>query len=273
MLIFKTHSTIGRFVGIENVSTCRELGYFRHMIFPIGDTNVVGGYKPLFCYTFIVLNIAIFLLQVSVEGQLVCEFATIPNEILAGEKMYSLLSSMFMHGSWMHLIGNMLFLWVFADNIEAVIGNGRFLFFYILGGVFASGLHIFLEVSVGQQIVENCCAPCLMSMSCESLNTMCSGSTPALGASGAISAVLGAYVVMFPKSRIKVFFFFTTFTVSALLFLGLWFLEQFIAGVSALGKISSVAGGVAWWAHIGGFLFGLLYGFAFRKGYDIEMKE
>ncbi len=235
------------------------------MIFPIGDTNVKGGYKPLFSYTFIFLNIAFFLVQVSTEGFLVCELATIPNEVISGRRMYTLITGMFMHGGWMHLIGNMLFLWVFADNIEATVGNVRFLVFYILGGLFATGIHMFFELQYGTGSLANCCSPCLPSIACTDPSNFCDGATPSLGASGAISAVLGAYIVLFPKSRIKVFFFFMTFSVSAIVFLGIWFLEQLIAGVSTVGNLSHLTGGVAWWAHIGGFIFGFVYGLLYRQ--------
>ena len=247
--------------------------YFVAMIFPIGDTNVQGGYKPIISYSFIALNIIIFLIQISVPGNLVCEFATIPNSIVGGSGYHTLFTSMFMHGGWMHLIGNMLFLWVFADNIEAVVGNSGFLLFYLLGGLAATGLHIFFELYFGTGNLLDCCAPCQSGISCEGAKSICSGATPSLGASGAISAVLGAYIVLFPKSRIKVFFFLSTFTVPALLFLGFWFLEQLISGFGTLGSLASIGGGVAWWAHIGGFIFGLLYGFTMKGKLDIDYQE
>lgn len=230
------------------------------MIFPIGDTNVKGGSRPIFSYAFIGINIIVFLLQMSVPGNLVCDYAAIPGDIIAGKGYYTLMSSMFMHGGWMHLIGNMLFLWVFADNIEAVIGNSRFVVFYLLGGLFASMLHIGMEswMSSGADMI-NCCKPCLASMSCPTEVAACQGFVPSLGASGAISAVLGAYLIWFPKSKIKMFAFVTSFTIPAIAFLGFWFLEQMVAGVGSLGVLGA-KGGVAWWAHIGGFVFGLAYG-------------
>ena len=236
------------------------------MIFPIGDTNVKGGSKPLFAYSLIVINIIIFLIQVQVEGNLVCEFATVPSEIVAGRDWHTLLSSMFLHGGWMHLIGNMLFLWVFADNIEAVAGNINFIIFYILGGLFASGAHIALELMVGGDgSLAACCAPCATGSECTITDNLCAGSIPSLGASGAISAVMGAYLVMFPKSTIKVLVFIWTIRVSALMFLGLWFLEQLMSGIGGLSIVSAQSAGVAWWAHIGGFVFGLGYGFLNRN--------
>jgi membrane associated rhomboid family serine protease len=128
------------------------------MIFPIGDTQVKGGHKPLFTYTFIVLNILIFALQVSQPGNLICEFAVMPENIRNGTHLYTLLTSLFMHGSYMHIIGNLLFLWVFADNIEAVIGNFRFVVFYLGGGVVASLAHIYLGTPAADTLP--CCMPC-----------------------------------------------------------------------------------------------------------------
>jgi len=91
------------------------------MIFPIGDTNVRGGAKPFFTYSFILINIVIFILQTTIPGNLVCEFATIPGDIIKGQGFHTLITSMFLHGGWIHLIGNMLFLWVFADNIDPFV--------------------------------------------------------------------------------------------------------------------------------------------------------
>ncbi|MEE9374071.1 MAG: rhomboid family intramembrane serine protease [Saprospiraceae bacterium] len=234
------------------------------MIFPIGDTNVKGGAKPLFAYSLIVVNVIVFLLQLQVEGNLVCEYATIPRDISRGKDLHTLVSSMFLHGGWMHLIGNMLFLWVFADNIEAVIGNTRFIIFYLLGGFFASGAHIALELLVGGDGSLTCCLPCATGSNCAIDDNLCLGSVPSLGASGAISAVMGAYLVMFPKSTIKVLVFIWTVRVSALLFLGFWFVEQLMSGIGGLSVISAQSAGVAWWAHIGGFVFGLVFGFLNR---------
>jgi len=235
------------------------------MIFPIGDTNVKGGFKPIFAYSLIAINIVIFFLQLSVEGNLVCEFATIPAEISRGRELHTLISSMFLHGGWMHLIGNMLFLWVFADNIEAVVGNVKFIIFYILGGLFASGAHIALELLVGGDgSLASCCMPCGIGAECTAADNLCAGSIPSLGASGAISAVMGAYLVMFPKSTIKVLIFLWTVRISAIMFLGLWFLEQLMSGIGGLSVVSAQSAGVAWWAHIGGFVFGLAYGWLNR---------
>jgi len=231
------------------------------MIFPIGDTNVVGGHKPYFSYAFIAINIIVFLIQISVPGNLICDFAAIPGDISRGSGYITILTSMFMHGGWMHLIGNMLFLYVFADNIEAVIGNSRFVVFYLLGGIAASILHIVIEVWLtGGAVLDNCCKPCLSDIVCAEDIMACAGFVPSLGASGAIAAVLGAYIVLFPRSRVKMFAVITTFSIPAIAFLGFWFVEQLFAGVGSLGGALGGQGGVAWWAHIGGFVFGLVFG-------------
>ena len=138
----------------------------------------------------------------------------------------------------MHLIGNMLFLWIFADNIEVSIGNFRFLLFYLAGGVFSVLVHGF--------VLQGSTIPCI-------------------GASGAISATLGAYLVMFPSSRIKVFFFLFFFRVSAFLFLGFWILQQVLDGWATLGLQTADTSGIGYWAHIGGFAYGLVRGFYFRR--------
>lgn len=245
------------------------------MLFPIGDTNVQGGYKPYVSYAFIGLNVLIFLIQFfsNTEDHLVCSFGTIPYDIIRGDGYYTLITSMFMHGGWMHLIGNMMFLWVFADNIEAVEGNVRFILFYICGGLCASFLHIGIESWFGGEDIVGCCLPCTQALACATDGAACAGSIPAVGASGAISAVLGAYLVLFPKSRIKVFFFVTFITIPAMVFLGLWFVEQLISGIGALSAITGAAGGVAWWAHIGGFVFGVGYGFLRKRSIEVSYKD
>jgi membrane associated rhomboid family serine protease len=213
------------------------------MFFPIGDTNVERGVRPLLSYVFIALNVAVFLYQVSLGAagnNFVMEFGSIPAEILSGQDLFTLVTSMFLHGGWMHLLGNMLFLWVFADNIEASVGYVKFLIFYLLGGIVAALTHAILG--------GNSWVPCV-------------------GASGAIAACLGAYLVMFPSSRIKilVLIFFLTFEIRAIYFLGFWIVQQFMSGIGSLATPTADSGGVAYWAHIGGFIFGLVMGFIFRN--------
>ena len=212
------------------------------MFFPIGDDQVKGGHFPLISYGFIALNVLIYLLESSMsEPQLnafIYEYGSIPAETVRGQDLFTLFTSMFLHGGWMHLIGNMLFLWVFADNIEATIGSGRFLVFYFLGGLAAHAAHVFFNP--GSMI-------------------------PTVGASGAISAVMGAYLVMFPTSRVKVLFFFFTFRVAAFLFLGLWIFQQGQNGLASLSIPTAETAGVAWWAHIGGFVAGVVIALPIRR--------
>ncbi|HUN15274.1 MAG TPA: rhomboid family intramembrane serine protease [Saprospiraceae bacterium] len=221
------------------------------MIFPIGDQQIEGGYKPLFTYSLIVMNVLVFFYEISlpvdVTELFVFFYGAIPVEILSGQDWFTLFSCMFLHGGWMHLIGNMLFLWVFADNIEAVIGTFNFLLFYILGGLVASVVHIFFNPY---------------------------SEVPMVGASGAISAVLGAYLIMFPASQIRVLIliFFRSFYIPAIFFLGFWIIQQMFAGIGSLGVNEQNSGGVAWWAHIGGFLFGIAAGFIAKKSYRNKYK-
>ena len=237
------------------------------MIFPIGDTQVKGGALPIFSYAFLALNVIAFFYQLTFPDLLVCAYGSIPNEIVRGEDWITLFTSMFMHGGWMHLIGNMLFLWVFADNIEAIVGNIPFVIFYFLGGLAATGLHILMDSLFSDPTLwNNCCEMCAGASyaNCAGATTACPGSVPSVGASGAISAVLGAYLVMFPKSQIKilVIYFFRSFNMSALFFLGLWIAQQLFSGFAGLG---GTGGGVAWWAHIGGFAFGVIAGYFARN--------
>lgn len=213
------------------------------MLFPIGDDNIERGHPAVFSYLFFFLNTAIFIFQTTLpEGAaagFVEEYGAIPAEISRGIDLPTLFSSMFLHGSWMHLLGNLLYLWIFADNIEAVIGNFRFVLFYLAGGLVAGLAQVVISPD---------------------------SSIPCIGASGAIAAVMGAYIVMFPKSRVRMLFllFFTVIYIPAWVFLGFWFVQQLSSGLGVLGLSATDAGGIAWWAHIGGFVFGLLAGFHYR---------
>lgn len=213
------------------------------MLFPIGDDNVKGGYYPIVSYTFLALNILVFIFELNQGdqlGQFIMDYGAVPAEITHGQRLYTLFTSMFLHGSIGHIVGNMLFLWIFADNIEAVIGSVRFLIFYLAGGLIAHAAHIFFNMD---------------------------SNIPTVGASGAIAAVLGAYVVMFPHSKVKVLFIIFPFRVPALLFLGFWIISQFQSGVGSLHVDTAETDGIAYWAHIGGFVYGVVRGFPFRKEY------
>lgn len=215
-------------------------------MFPIGDDEVRGAGPGLVTIALIIINALVFIYEVSLstgaQNQFITQYGVIPVEIARGQDLFTLFTSMFLHGGWMHLIGNMLFLWVFGDNIEAVLGHIGYLVFYLVGGLAASAAHIVFNL--GSDI-------------------------PSVGASGAIAAVLGAYLVMFPKSRIKVLIFLGyragVTRVTALFFLGLWALTQFFNGVASLGTPTAQTSGVAFWAHIGGFVLGLIGGFIFRS--------
>ena len=214
------------------------------MFFPIGDDQIKGGAYPFFSYTFLILNILVFLYQISLnpEAQMVFleHFSTIPTYIAEGHHYGTLISSMFLHGSVMHLLGNMMFLWVFADNIEATVGNLTFLVFYLLGGILASLAHVYFNIE---------------------------SDIPSLGASGAISAVLGAYLIMFPHSKIKTIVFLIVIlrrvTMSAFAFLGIWIAIQIFSTIQSMGMAEG--SGTAWFAHLGGLAFGLIMGYVFKN--------
>ena len=211
---------------------------------PLRDQNP-SRTTPIVTRGLIVLNVAIFLYELMLGPGLkdfVFSWGVVPARIpaaidLGGEPLawtsLTLISSMFMHGGWLHLIGNMWYLWIFGDNVEDRLGSFGFLLFYLTAGVAASLIHVAWNLS---------------------------SHVPTLGASGAIAGVLGAYAVMFPGARVitlvPFFPFFQVIPLPAVLVLGLWFVFQFWSGAVSVGRAS--LGGVAWWAHIGGFLFGLV---------------
>ena len=209
------------------------------MIFPYGATNIPGARTPIVTWALIAVNVLLFAFEVSLSSEGLRHFIFGYGYIPAGGLVQTtLVSSIFLHGGWLHLIGNMLFLYLFGDNIEQTVGRGAYLLFYLVGGVLAGLAHY---LSSPTSLV------------------------PAIGASGAIAAVMGAYVVLFPRSQIKLLFFYFPFRVSALLFLGVWLLQQLISGTASLGVATEDTAGVAWWAHIGGFVFGVLFGLYHRS--------
>jgi membrane associated rhomboid family serine protease len=237
-----------RFI-LKNTTLVSSTAKITIMLFPIGDDNVKGGHYPVVSYTLLAINILVFLLQLSQgnqQEQFILNYGAIPAEITHGHRLYTLVTSMFLHGSIGHIVGNMLFLWIFADNIEAVIGSVRFFIFYLAGGLAAHAAHIFFNA--GSEI-------------------------PTVGASGAIAAVLGAYLIMFPQSQVKVLFIIFPFKVPALLFLGFWIFSQFQNGLGSLSASTAETDGIAYWAHIGGFAFGAVRGFPFRNEYTRELKK
>jgi membrane associated rhomboid family serine protease len=186
----------------------------------------------------IVINTLIFLYQATLNpydlNTFVSQWGIVPDQ-MRGLGLLSLVTSMFLHGGWMHLIGNMLFLWVFGRNVEDLIGGPRFFALYMLGGISAGIVHVIVNAH---------------------------SVLPTIGASGAIAAVMGAYLVKFPKSKIVtlifIFFFVTTAEIPAAFILLYWFAIQFISGVGSLASTDYTGGGVAWFAHVGGFLAGML---------------
>lgn len=212
---------------------------------PVGDTEVRGSGPGILTIALIVINVIVFLFEAMMSTPELENFfrayGVVPAQIMQGNGLITLLTHMFLHGGWLHLISNMLFLWVFGDNIEAVLGKVMYLAFYIAGGLAAAALQILVDPA---------------------------STIPSVGASGAIAAVLGAYIVMFPRSRVKVMVMSRVgmgmTRVTALVFLGIWFVTQLFSGVASLGVPTAQTGGTAFWAHIGGFLFGLLVGFLFR---------
>jgi membrane associated rhomboid family serine protease len=237
-------------------------------VFPIGDENEPGRGPALFSLAFIAINIAVFLmLQVpemdSASQPFTYGYSVIPLEITEGRDLtrpvaveiggrsglvpqapgpepiqLTLLTSMFMHGGWLHLLGNMLFLWIFGDNVEHRVGHIPYALFYLAAGVIAS----FAQIAVQPDSV-----------------------IPTLGASGAISGVLGAYLIMFPRNRVTVVILrFIPIQVPAIVAIGMWAVFQFINGLGSIAVTEQTTGGVAYMAHIGGFVAGLVFGFVGR---------
>ncbi len=231
---------------------------------PIGDDNSDRHLTPIVTYILILINIIIFVFAQDLGRNIHFTFAyaTVPAEILTGGDIITqptliqdpltgqtlempglqhtpinvyltLLTSLFMHGGIAHIAGNMLYLWVFGDNLENLMGHFNYLLFYLICGVIASLVHVFTSAYLSQSML-----------------------IPSLGASGAISGVLGGYMILFPLRRVYMWFFLFTLAVPAFVALGVWIVFQVINGMGALGG-EEAAGGVAYAAHIGGFVAGI----------------
>jgi membrane associated rhomboid family serine protease len=203
-------------------------------MFPVGDENRGQQGVPYVTLALIGLNLLVFFYQMtlSLDGlrDFIFTFGTIPDEITQGDDLFTLLTSMFVHGGLGHIAGNLLFLWVFGDNIEGRFGPLLFIAFYLGTGLAASGAHILSNPA---------------------------SEVPSVGASGAISGVMGAYIVLYPRNQVQLLvWFWGILTVPAVFFIGIWFLTQFVNGVAALSVETAQSGGVAFWAHIGGFIAG-----------------
>ena len=235
------------------------------MLFPIGDENTGRRTAPIVNYTIIALNIIVFLYELTQGDLFITGYSVVPYEITHGVDLVgryqvpgiphgivegpgphpiylTLLTSMFMHGGWAHIGGNMLYLWVFGDNVEDAFGHLKYLIFYLACGLVAA----FAQIAL---------AP----------NSL----VPSLGASGAIAGVLGAYIVMLPHNRVRtlVFFIFITITwLPAILVIGIWIVTQLFSQIASISEATAQTGGggVAYMAHIGGFFTGVILTLFFR---------
>jgi len=208
-------------------------------LIPLGDASRPPTRFAIVTVLIILLNIYVFLQELAFGDRFVWMWSVIPVRIMHGHRLITLLTSMFMHASWMHIIGNMIYLWAFGREIENVMSRLRFLVFYLSGGIVAMMAQVLADPS---------------------------SRIPCLGASGAIAAVMGAFLVTYPRDRIRTLIFFFIFVritfIPAALLIGFWFLTQVInAGVVAQVR----TGGVAYLAHIGGFLFGVVAARLFRN--------
>ena len=212
---------------------------------PIRDRNPSGTF-PLVTVSIIIINVLVFLFELSLGRKLdafLFQYGVIPLKVICSSDIpastfvntyFPFLSYMFLHGGFIHLIGNMWYLWIFGDNIEDTLGRFKFIMFYLLCGIGSAIVHVYFNNQSG---------------------------IPCIGASGAIAGVLGAYMVTFPRARILViiplFIMWEMIELPAIVVLGFWFLIQFFTGTAA---ISSIGGGgeIAWWAHIGGFVLGII---------------
>ena len=211
------------------------------MLFPYKDDNP-RILVPYVTYAIISINVLIFVFQLNMgmvssaaEREFIYRFGFIP----ANFSIITVFTSMFLHGGISHIMGNMWFLWVFGDNVEGVLGHVKFAVFYIICGLAAAMSQLFVDPS---------------------------STIPMVGASGAIAGVLGMYMIRFPHARVHVFafiiIFFTTFRIPAMFVLGFWFFNQLTNGLGSLGF--DTTGGVAWFAHIGGFISGVMLNQAFK---------
>jgi membrane associated rhomboid family serine protease len=216
----------------------------RSEVIPIGDENAGTAIRPWVNWSLIALCVLVFLYEITLPPRALDAFfqqyGAVPADITQLRNLPSIITSMFLHGGWAHLIGNMVFLLIFGDNIEDAMGHISYLLFYLLTGIAAALTQVLLDP----------------------------GSTiPLVGASGAISGVMGAYIVLFPHGKVRALVVFGYFgqvvLVPAWVMIGLWFVLQLFSGFAALGMPSDV-GGVAFWAHVGGFIAGAVLVWLFR---------
>ena len=200
---------------------------------PLGDASRRPLRFPIVTILLIAANGLVFMLELANGNAFVVRWSMVPANIIAGRDYITILTAMFMHAGWLHILGNMLFFWVFGPEIEDVMGPLRYLAFYLLGGLVATAAQILIDPT---------------------------STIPNLGASGAIAGVMGAFLVTYPRDRIRTIIFLGWLVqialIPAILLVGIWFLIQLFSEVGALAQVQS--GGVAYMAHVGGFIFGAL---------------
>lgn len=213
-------------------------------MFPLGDDNSMRRSTPYVTFVLIAINVAVFLLELQNGDEFIRQWAFIPARFAedpAGN-LVTVFTAMFMHGGWMHLGGNMLYLWIFGDNVEDRFGHMKFLLFYLLAGIAATFAQYYVNPGA---------------------------SIPNVGASGAIAGVLGGYLLMFPQARVNVLFGNQVVAMPALIVLGFWIVLQLFSGVGSIAYTDETTrdmGGIAYMAHVGGFVAGFLMTFLFRGG-------
>lgn len=214
------------------------------MLFPVGDDNLSRRSLPVVTYALIALNVLVFFIELNQGESFIRQWAVVPRQLVANPsgEFPTIFTSMFMHAGWMHLLGNMLFLWIFGDNVEDYLGRAKFLIFYLVCGIAAT----LAQVAVSAE-----------------------SNIPNLGASGAISGVLAGYLVLFPKGRVNVLMRGRVVALPALVVIGLWIVMQLISGIASFTQ-SAQTGGIAYMAHIGGFVAGLALAFLL-SGRSIRM--
>ena len=207
-------------------------------MFPIRDDDSSRRTTPIVTYVLIALNLLFFFVELSGGEPFIQRWSVVPSRLLAypGADCPTIFTSMFMHAGWLHLGGNMLYLWIFGDNVEDNFGHLKFLIFYLICGVAATLAQ--LAFSAGSNV-------------------------PNLGASGAIAGVLGSYLVLFPRGQVKVLMGRGVIPMPALVVIGLWIVLQLVSGIGSISS-SAQTGGVAYMAHIGGFVAGLVLTFVLR---------
>jgi membrane associated rhomboid family serine protease len=206
-------------------------------MFPIGDDDSARRTVPVVTYALIALNVLVFFLELNGGDPFIERWSVVPRRLTQnpGGDFITIFTSMFMHGGWLHLAGNMLYLWIFGDNVEDRFGHAKFTVFYLLCGIAATVAQV--AISAGSSV-------------------------PNLGASGAIAGVLGAYLILFPRGNVRVLMGRGVVPMPALMVIGLWIVLQFINGIGSITQ-SAETGGVAYMAHIGGFVAGLALTFLF----------